>query len=41
MKLIGEDVGDSEFAGELGEGKGMLDERNINGTRARKRPKEL
>lgn len=24
-----------------GDGKGMLDERNMNGTRARKRPKEL
>lgn len=29
------------LVGMKGDGKGMLDERNMNGTRARKRPKEL
>ena len=41
MLWVGEDVGDRGFVGELGDGNGMPDERNMNGTRARKRPKEL
>ena len=39
MLWVVEGVGERGFVGELGDGNGMLDERNMNGTRTRKKQK--